>query len=79
MSAANARRTMLAIEIPRDELAVRIAIPVIGARPREGASAAEALEQMNQIVPGMAAHFRAAADAAVIYFHECIDVARQPS
>ncbi len=79
MSAAKAKSTMLAIEIPRDELAVRIAIPVIGARPREGASAAEALDQMNQTVPGMAANFRAAADAAVIYFHECINAARQPS
>lgn len=80
MSAATkARRTLLSIEIPRDALALRIAIPVIGAKPPADANPAEALDQMDRINPGMGEDFRRAADAAVMFFHECINAGRQPS
>lgn len=79
MSAQNAKTTLLAIEIPRDELALRIAIPCVGARPPQGADARKALDEMDRAAPGIAQGFRAAADAAVAYFHECINAARQPS
>lgn len=82
MSAAEkAKRTLLGIEIPRDELALRIAMPCIGARFSGGISATEALDQMNNMggaLP-MGDTFRKAADAAVLYFHEQINAARQPS
>jgi len=78
-AAAKARHTVLAIEIPRDALAVRIAIPIIGAKPPSDADPAEALDQMDRINPGLSEDFRRAADAAVKFFHECINAGRQPS
>lgn len=80
MSAASkAKRTLLGIEIPRDELAVRIAEASMGARRPVGATSAEAFRQLDAIDPGQAARWRNAADQAVLYFHECISAARQPS
>lgn len=78
-ASAKARRAVLAVEIPRDTLALRIAIQVIGAKPPANADPAEALDQMDQISPGMSADFRRAADAAVMFFRECINAGSQPS
>jgi hypothetical protein len=77
--AAKAKRTLLGIEIPRDELAVRIAEASMGVRRPAGSTPAEAFAQMEAIAPGQAALWRKAADQAVLYFHECINAARQPS
>ena len=80
MGAVNkAKRTVIGIEIPRDELALRIAIAAIGHRPPEGVSAAEAFRQMDEVSPGMSDGFRYAADAAVKYFHERVNAGRRPS
>lgn len=76
---AKARQTVLAIAIPRDALAVRIATKVLGASPPAGADPAEALDQIDRINPGMGEDFRRAADAAVMFFHECINAGKQPS
>lgn len=78
-SVKKAKRTLLGIEIPRDELALRIAMPCIGARPPAGVDATKALNDLSSINPGMGEDFRRAADAAVSYFHECINAGRQPS
>jgi hypothetical protein len=79
---AAAKKTLLGIAIPRDELALRIAIECTGVRPPLGMKAADALDQMDREfstpIP-MGTCFRRAADAAVIYFHQCINDARQPS
>lgn len=74
-----AKRTLIGIEIPRDELAVRILTAAIGARPPAVLSAAEALREADRHNPGIAANFQRCADAAVRYFHECINAGRQPS
>jgi hypothetical protein len=79
MTAEKAKRTLLGIEIPRDELALRIAQPCLGMVAKPGTDATKALDDMERISPGMGEGFRRAADAAVIYFHECINAARQPS
>ena len=79
--AEKAKRTVLGIEIPRDELALRIGIACTGVRPPVGTKPADALDQLNQMGgPGhpMGESFRRAADAAVLYFHECINAGRQP-
>lgn len=77
--AQKAKRTLLGIEVPRDELALAIAIPCLRVRPPLGMSAGDALDKMEADFPGMGVGFRRAADAAVLYFHECINAARQPS
>jgi hypothetical protein len=74
-----AKRTLLGIEIPRDELALRIAQPCLGMRAKAGTDPSAALDDMDKISPGMGAGFRRAADAAVLFFHERINSARQPS
>jgi len=74
-----AKRKLLLIEIPRDELALRMLRAAIGARPPAGLTAAEALDDADRLNPGLAANFRRQADAAVLYFHECVDAGRQPS
>lgn len=78
-----AKRTVLAVEIPRDELALRIAGKCIGLKPPAGTDATKALDEMNYTPgacgAGMGEGFRRAADAAVLYFHECINAGRQPS
>jgi hypothetical protein len=81
MSAEKAKRTLLGIEIPRDELALRIAQPCLGMRAPAGTDAAKALDEMDALGGPvlMGASFRRAADAAVAYFHERINEARQPS
>ena len=80
MSAAEkARRTVLGIEIPRDELACRLAEAAMGAKRPEGATVAQAFAQMDRIDPGQSRRWRAAADAAVLFFHERVNAARQPS
>ncbi len=79
MTAAKSKRTLLAIEIPRDELALRIAAKCIGLIPPKDTDPAKALDDMDRVEPGMGQGFRAAADAAVIYFYERINAARQPS
>lgn len=81
MSAANKAKRTLLIEIPRDELALRIAEPCIGAIYTGDKSATEALDEMNKMggpVP-MGESFRRAADAAVFYFYQCINEGKQPS
>ncbi len=78
-SADNAKRTLLGIDIPRDELALRMLRAAIGAGPPAGMTAAEALADADRLNPGLAANFRRQAAAAVIFFHECINAARQPS
>lgn len=86
-SADKAKRTVLGIEIPRDELAFRIAQGALGMRAPLGTNATQALNEMDRIprmpgeeaCPKMGAGFRSAADQAVKYLHECINAARQPS
>lgn len=79
MSAAEkARKMVLGFEIPRDELAIRIAERCLGMRRPPNGTAAEAFAQMDSVEPGMSDGFRSAADAAVLYFHECINAGRAP-
>lgn len=80
MSVADkAKKTLLGIEIQRDELACRIAEACTGMRRPPLVSASGALDQMASVNIDMVAGFRKSADAAVIYFHECINAGRQPS
>ncbi|RSU73184.1 hypothetical protein BRX37_16655 [Sphingomonas sp. S-NIH.Pt3_0716] len=72
------KRRLLMIEVPRDELALRIACKCTGMRAPTNLTATAALDQLN-IIQGagggqlpMGDGFREAADAAVAYFHECI-------
>lgn len=80
-AAAKVKKTLLGIEIPRDELALRIAQPCLGMIAPTGADATKALDDMDALGGPvlMGASFRRAADAAVLYFHERINAARQPS
>lgn len=78
--AKKARETVLMVEIPRDELALRIAQPCIGMTYTGDKSATELLDEMNKqfgVVP-MGEGFRQAADAAIIYMHDCINKGVQP-
>lgn len=77
--ASKAKRMLLGIEIPRDELALRIMSEAAHIKPPPGMTAAEAFADIERQMPHMAVIFRAQADAAVRYFHECINAARQPS
>lgn len=82
MSAAKkAKRALLGIEIPRDELALRIAQPCLGMVAKPGTDATKAPDDMNKVGGPvlMGESFRRAADAAVLYFHERINAARQSS
>jgi hypothetical protein len=79
MSAEKAKRTLLGIEIPRDELALAMLRAAIGAKPPAGMTATQALAHAERLNPGIADSFRVQADAAVMFFHECINAARQPS
>jgi hypothetical protein len=77
-----AKRTLALIEIPRDELALRIAIECTGVRPPADVTATEALNQLDRefsLPFPMGDSFRRAADAAVMFFHECVNAGRQPS
>jgi hypothetical protein len=74
-----AKRTLLGIEIQRDELAFRIMREAAQMKPPSGMTAKEAFADIERQMPHMAAIFRRQADAAVHYFHECINAARQPS
>lgn len=76
---AKAKRAIIGIDIPRDELALRMLKAAIGANPPIGLSASEALADAERLNPGLASNFRRQADAAVIYFHECVNAGRQPS
>ena len=79
---SKAKRHLIGIEIPRDELALRIAEQCIGLRVPAGANAGDVLDQMDREHPlpiAMGAGFRRAAVAAVLFFHECIEAGRQPS
>ena len=75
---------MLAIEIPRDVLALRIAQGCIGLVPPAGSNAGAILDDMDASfasdpgMPAMGAGFRRAADLAVIYLHECINAGKAP-
>jgi len=77
--ADKAKRTLLGIEIPRDELACQIAEASMGAMRPMGCTATEALAKAEAIDPGQARRWREAADRAVLYFHKCVNGARQPS
>lgn len=83
MSAADkAKRTVVMIEIPRDELALRIAEQCLGMKAPAGTDPGEALDAMDRVNPvpvPMGTSFRHAADAAVLFFHQCVDAGRQPS
>lgn len=80
MSGADkAKRTLLGIEIPRDELACRLAEAAMGVKRPAGATVQQAFAQMAMIDPDQPARWRRAANAAVLYLHECINTARQPS
>lgn len=79
---SKAKRHLIGIEIPRDELALRIAEQCIGLKAPTGANAGDVLDQMDREHPlpiAMGAGFRRAADAAVMFFHECVNAGRQPS
>lgn len=80
--ADKARKTLIGIEIPRDELALRIAMPCLGMKCAPEKNATEALDELNKMSGAgllMGESFRLAADQAVIYFHERIGAARQPT
>ncbi|RSV15698.1 hypothetical protein CA235_07560 [Sphingomonas sp. ABOLF] len=77
--AEKAKKTVLSIEIPRDELACRLAEASMGVKRPVGATVSQAFAQMAIIDPGQPDRWRAAADAAVLYFHQCLNAARQPS
>jgi hypothetical protein len=79
MSAEKAKKTLLGIEIPRDELACRLAEAAMGVKRPIGATVLEAFAQMDRVDPGQSARWRRAADAAVLYLHAQINAARQPS
>lgn len=81
MGANKAKKTVIGIEIPRDELAFRIAQPCLGITAPPGTDASKALDDMDRLGGPvlMGVSFRRAADAAVQYFHECVNEARQPS
>lgn len=75
-TADKARKKVLSIAVPRDELAFRIAQECIGAVAPDGTDATEALNQMcltQGAGRSMGAGFRAAADAAMLYFHDCVN------
>lgn len=74
-----ARRNILVIEIPRDELAFRIATACVGLIPIGGNGAKEALDEIRSLRPDLADAFYSAADAAVEFFHECLTSGSQPS
>lgn len=78
------KRTLLGIEISRDELALRLAQVACDIRAPTAMSATTALNDLDQRcalvgVQPMAESFRRQADAAVLFFHERINAARQPS
>lgn len=77
--ADKAKRTILAIEIPRDELAFRIMQKAVGLVPPPGMTWQEAKAMAEAGQPGMWSIFVAQADAAVLYFYEVLNAARQPS
>jgi len=82
--ADKAKRTLLGIDIPRDELAFVIAQASMGLRAPLGTNIKDALDMMDTLptpagCPPMGVGFRRAADQAVAYFHERINAARQPS
>ncbi|MFS0736967.1 hypothetical protein ABC347_07945 [Sphingomonas sp. 1P06PA] len=79
MSAAKAKTTVIGIEIPRDQLALEIAIACLGMKPPAGATPKQAFDQMARVEPAMVSGFYAAADRAVMFFHQCVNDARQPS
>lgn len=79
MTPDKAKKTLLGIEIPRDELAVRMLEASIGAKRPAGMDAAAALVDMDKLNPGLASSMRAQADAAVLYFWDCIKAGSQPS
>lgn len=80
-----AKRQLMMIDIPRDELALRIAIKCTGMKPPAGMSATTALDHLDVVIGAgggdlpMGEGFRQAADAAVAYFHERISAGVQPS
>lgn len=80
-AAQKAKRTLLNVEIPRDELAFRIAQKCIGAVAPLGTNSTKALDDMDKMAGAlpMGETFRRAADAAVVYFHECVNAGQQPS
>jgi len=73
--AEKARRKVLMIEIPRDELAVALMKVAVGASPPLGMTAAQALAEAERVNPGLASQFRQMADAAVQFFHDSINSA----
>jgi hypothetical protein len=82
MSAVDkAKRKLIGIEIPRDELAIRIAQPCLGMTAPAGVNASKALDDMDRAGGPvlMGESFRRAADAAVLYMHACINAGVQPS
>lgn len=78
-AAEKARRNILAIEIPRDELACRIAEKVLEVKRPAGMDSEAALADLDQQRPGTARLFQRAADTAIAYYVECVNAARQPS
>jgi len=78
-TADKAKRTILAIEIPRDELAFRIMQKAVGLVPPPGMTWQEAKAMAEAGQPGMWSIFVAQADAAALYFYEVLNAARQPN
>lgn len=83
MNGEEVKRSVLGIEIPRDELAFRIAQRCLGMNAPAGTNASDALDNMNMTRgasgDGMGEGFRRAADSAVLFFQECISTARRPT
>lgn len=82
---ANTKRKVMMVDVPRDELALRIAVQCTGIRPPVGMAATAALNEMNSQFGGGGGHlpmgetFRRAADAAVLYLTECFNAGQIPS
>ena len=79
MNAEKARRTVLAVEIPRDELVLRLMMAATQMRPPPGITAAEAITMARRASPETVRVMYEQADVAVAYFHECVNAARQPT
>jgi hypothetical protein len=77
--AAKAKSMVLAVEIPRHELACRIAEASIGLKRPPGVTAIEALAQLRAVEPDTVASFYRVADRAVLFFHECVNAGKAPN
>src|SRR5207244_13630564 len=72
---AEARRFLLGVEIPADELTVRLLEAQCGIRRPPHKTAAEALAELDRACPDVVSGFRLGAATAAQFFAECINKA----